>query len=95
MLECAEAMSLRVEGWLEGSGESSAGVFGVAWSMLAVDSTVWAVDSTRVDSAGIDSVGVDCVAGMGRVLVRAKGVLEDWGFGLAGVKVKLGAGWSV
>ena len=89
MLECAEAMSLRVEGWLEGSGESSV-VFGVAWSVSAVDSAVWVLDSARVDS-----VGVDCVAGMGRVLVRAKGVLEDWDFGLVGAKVKLGAGWSV
>ena len=69
MLECAEAMSLRVEGWLEGGRESSVGVFGVAWSMSAVG---WVLDSARVDS-----VGVDCVAGMGRVLVRAKGVLED------------------
>lgn len=90
MLECAEAMSLRVAVWLEGSGESSVRVFGVAWSMSAVDSAVWVVDSVE-----IDSVRVDCVAGMGRVLVRAKGVLEDWDFGLVGVKVKLGAGWSV
>ena len=91
MLECAEAMSLRVEGWLEGGGESSVGVFGVAWSMSAVDSAVWAVDSVEIDSVGVG----DSIAGMGRVLVRAKGVLEDWDFGLAGAKVKLGAGWSV
>ena len=84
MLECAEAMSLRVAVWLEGGGESSVGVFGVAWSVSAVD------------SIAVDSVGVgDSIAGMGRVLVRAKGVLEDWDFGLVGVKVKLGAGWSV
>ena len=88
MLECAEAMSLRVEGWLEGGGESSAEVFGVAWSMLVA---VWAVDSVEIDSVGVG----DSVAGMGRVLVREKGVLEDWDFGLVGAKVKLGAGWSV
>ena len=88
MLECAEAMSLRVAVWLEGGRESSVGVFGVAWSMLAA---VWAVDSVEIDSAGV----VDSTAGMGRVLVRAKGVLEDWDFGLVGAKVKLGAGRSV
>ena len=91
MLECAEAMSLRVVVWLEGGRESSVGVFGVVWSVLAVDSAVWAVDSVEIDSVGVG----DSVAGMGRVLVRAKGVLEDWGFGLVGAKVKLGAGWSV
>ena len=84
-------MSLRVEGWFEGGRESSAEVFGVVWSMLAVDSVVWVVDSVAADSAGVG----DSIAGMGRVLVRAKGVLEDWGFGLVGAKVKLGAGWSV
>ena len=81
-------MSLRVEGWLEGGGESSAEVLGAVWSVSAVD---WAVDSVEIDSVGVG----DSVAGMGRVLVRAKGVLEDWGFGLVGAKVKLGAGWSV
>ena len=81
-------MSLRVVVWLEGGRESSVGVFGVVWSVLAV---VWAVDSVEIDSAGAG----DSIAGMGRVLVRANGVLEDWDFGLVGVKVKLGAGWSV
>ena len=63
-------MSLRVEGWLEGGGESSAEVFGVAWSMLVA---VWAVDSVEIDSVGVG----DSIAGMGRVLVRENGVLED------------------
>ena len=88
MLECAEAMSLRVAVWLEGGRESSAEVFGAVWSVSAVD---WAVDSVEIDSAGVG----DSIAGMGRVLVRENGVLEDWDFGLAVVKVKLGAGWSV
>ena len=87
MLECAEAMSLRVAVWLEGGRESSV-VFGVAWSMLVA---VWAVDSVEIDSVGVG----DSVAGMGRVLVRENGVLEDWDFGLVGAKIKLGAGWSV
>ena len=78
-------MSLRVEGWLEEGRESSAEVLGAARSMSAVG---WAVDSAVC-------VRADSIAGMGRVLVRAKGVLEDWDFGLVGVKVKLGAGWSV
>ena len=81
-------MSLRVAVWLEGGRESSAEVLGAVWSVSAVD---WAVDSVEIDSVGVG----DSVAGMGRVLVRAKGVLEDWGFGLVGAKVKLGAGWSV
>ena len=81
-------MSLRVAVWLEGGRESSAEVLGAVWSVLAV---VWAVDSVEIDSVGVG----DSVAGMGRVLVRENGVLEDWGFGLVGAKVKLGAGWSV
>ena len=85
MLECAEAMSLRVAVWLEGGRESSVEVLGVAWSMSAVG---WVVDSAVC-------VRADSIAGMGRVLVREKGVLEDWDFGLVGAKVKLGAGWSV